>query len=305
MPDVSGPTRWKSSRCQKLDIRGVRYNLRKWGDDSDPPILMLHGTRDSSITFQFVVEHLTKKWCVFAPDWRGHGHSGWVRQGYWFHEFVADLDAILDAIGPGHAIPVVGHSMGGNVASIFAGLRPTRLARLILLDAFGPAIGIPVDVQRIFETYLQQATVHYSRGYEGVAEVAGRLEKANGRLTKAQALFLAEHNTRLDRYGMRRWLFDPCHQRSLPTLRTMEEWAQIWSGIRVPVYLLSSDERSRALAKDVGHDLDARLKLMPGARRLTVAATGHNLHHDAPDKIAAEIEDFLSSPGTLIASPIL
>ena len=61
-------------------------------------ILFLHGTQDSSITFQFVVEHLRDDWCVVAPDWRGHGHSQWVSQGYWLHEFVADLDVLVDAL---------------------------------------------------------------------------------------------------------------------------------------------------------------------------------------------------------------
>lgn len=122
------------SRCVSLTVRGLRYNLRKWGHEGARPILFLHGTQDSSITFQFVVDQLREDWCVVAPDWRGHGHSQWVHQGYWFHELLADLDAIMDALSPSHPVPLVGHSLGGNLAGVYAGLKPDRLTHLISLD---------------------------------------------------------------------------------------------------------------------------------------------------------------------------
>lgn len=268
--------------------------MRQWGNEADPPLLMLHGTRDSSVTFQFVVEQLRQKWCVLAPDWRGHGHSEWVRQGYWLHEFVADLSTLLDLVMPDRPIPIIGHSMGGNIASVFASLRPDKVARLVLLDASGPPLGsVPVDIRNVFETYLGQFQTRRGPVYETVNDVARRLERANRRLSTPQALFLAEHGTGVDRYGYRRWLFDPSHIRSLPTLHTREEWEQMWAGIRAPVFWLSSEERDRAMLRHKDWDVAARQRAMHGARHHIIEGTGHNLQHDAPEMVAQLIEEFL------------
>jgi pimeloyl-ACP methyl ester carboxylesterase len=283
------------STCKTFDIRGVRYNLRKWGNESDPPILFLHGTQDSSITFQFVVDCLRRNWCVWAPDWRGHGHSGWVRQGYWIHEFVADLDALVDSLFPNEAVPIVGHSLGGNIAGVFAGLRPHRLTHLISLDGFGPfADRVPVDVRTTLQKYLQSATYHRQHSaYATVAEAAARLIRANHNLTQEQAMFLAEHSTSLTVDGRRQWLFDPSHQRSFPSLHTMDEWAAVWSAIRVPVYWISSEDIRPDSPVNIPGEMAARLNMVSNIRHLRIQAASHNLHHDAPEKIASAIEDFL------------
>lgn len=151
-----------ASRCETLLVRGVKYNVRRWGSENGRPILFLHGTRDSSITFQFVVEHLQGDWSVVAPDWRGHGQSQWVSQGYWLHEFVADLDVLAGTLFEGRAGPIVGHSLGGNIAGVYAGLRPERLSHLISLDGFGPLVDrVPVDVKEMLSNLL--AVPHASR----------------------------------------------------------------------------------------------------------------------------------------------
>lgn len=296
MLQASSPSVRTVSQCKILDVRGVRYNLRTWGDAAHPPILMLHGTQDSSVTFQFVVDRLRKKWCVYAPDWRGHGHSEWVRQGYWFHEFVADLDALVDILFPGRAVPIVGHSMGGNIAGVFAGLRPDRLSHLISLDGFGPLVDrIPVDILGTLQGYLglaKQERQHSS--YATLGEVAARLARANSNLTQEQALFLAEGSTSMTEDGGRRWLFDPSHQKSLPTLHSMDEWGTISSAIRVPVYWISSEDERPTSPVNVPGELEARSSAISNIRRLRLRGTGHNMHHDAPERVAEEIESFLT-----------
>src|SRR5882672_11361249 len=134
-------------RCEQVSIRGVRYNLRRWGRADARPILFPHGGRDSSITFQFLVDALTQDWSVIAPDFRGHGGSEWCSRGYWLHDVLADLDALFLQILSDQPTAVVGHSMGGNLASVYAGLRPGRISKLVSLDAFGPALHqVPADM---------------------------------------------------------------------------------------------------------------------------------------------------------------
>ena len=292
------PYSGRRSRCEDMVIRGVRYNVRRWGREDARPILFVHGTQDSSMTFQFVVDALRDDWCVVAPDWRGHGHSQWVCQGYWFHDFVADLDILVGELFGDTPIPIVGHSLGGNIASVFAGLRPDRLTHLISLDGFGPLVNhVPVDVKVILSRLLAiPDATREQAGYAGVEGMASRLMKANPRLTPSRAQFLAEHSSTEDGRRGRRWLFDPSQKMSLPSLHSIAEWGHVWADVRVPVLWVSSQDRRPHAPVGVAGEMERRAALMPGVKLVEVPDTGHNLHHDEPDLVAELIERFIADP---------
>ena len=63
----------KPSQSHILQIRGLRYHMRTWGDPRDPKLVLLHGWMDVSASFQFLVDALRRDWYVIAPDWRGFG----------------------------------------------------------------------------------------------------------------------------------------------------------------------------------------------------------------------------------------
>src|SRR5258706_374098 len=99
---------------------------------------MLHGWMDVSASFQFLVDALRRDWRVIAPDWRGFGLSEWAKSdGYWFPDYFADLDRLLEHFQPDSPATLVGHSMGGNVAAMYAGIRPERVAKLVNLEGLG------------------------------------------------------------------------------------------------------------------------------------------------------------------------
>src|SRR5262249_61373974 len=104
----------------------------------DPKLVLLHGWMDVSASFQFLVDALRGDWYVIAPDWRGFGLSQWVASGYWFPDYIADLEALVAQVSPDAPVNGVGHSMGGNVAGLYAGVRPARVAKLALLEGVGP-----------------------------------------------------------------------------------------------------------------------------------------------------------------------
>ena len=127
----------KPSQSHILNVRGLRYHVRTWGDTADPKLVLLHGWMDVSASFQFLVDALRRDWYVIAPDWRGFGLSEWAPDGYWFPDYVADLDVLLRQLSPKAPVNLVGHSLGGNVAALYAGIRPARVARLVNLEGFG------------------------------------------------------------------------------------------------------------------------------------------------------------------------
>ena len=283
------------SRGERLRVRHLTYAIRRWGNPSARPLVLLHGVQDCAATFQFVVDALAQSWNVIAPDWRGHGHSDRAPRDYWIHDFLADLDTLLDELLPEVAIDIVGHSMGGNIGGLYAGLRPDRVRRLVSLDGFGPLVDrVPVNMREALSSFLQPLPGP-GAGYASLDEVAERLVRANHRLPPEKAAFLAEHSTTRDPDGRYRWLFDRSIRSSSPTLHTVAEWGDVWAGATMPVLWIASGD-IRPNAPYFGSQAFAeRHQLLPHAVTRQLTDTGHNLHHDRPSEVAALIEEFLLS----------
>ena len=121
-----------------------------------------------------------------------YGGSDWQPQGYWFADYVADLDALVDEYAPGEPVDIAGHSLGGNVTMTYAGVRPARVRRAISLDGFGIPAGSDDDSPRKFEAWLDALRdPPRFAPYADLGAVADRLQKNNPRLSRERAEFLA------------------------------------------------------------------------------------------------------------------
>lgn len=287
----------RASRESDITIRGLRYHLRLWGEESGATVVLLHGIRDASATFQFLVDCFGRAARYIAPDWRDHGDSESTGSQAWFHDYLADLEHLLEQVAPNEPVDLVGHSLGGNVASVYAGLRPQRVRRLILLDAFGT---LPIA-----ENAWPPLLARWLRGvsskpsmviYESLEALAGKLRKANRRLALDKAWFLAEHLGRRLPDGRYTWRCNVVGNRSMPTLRHIEEWFACWHGMVCPaLWLAAADPRAGAVRAEP--ETFARVVRELGPQSVHVIPhTGHNMHHDAPAEIARLIDDFLDGP---------
>jgi pimeloyl-ACP methyl ester carboxylesterase len=124
-------------RAASQDVRGVEYRVSEWGDADQPLLVLLHGWNDTGSSFQFLVDELKGDWFVIAPDWRGFGESRCRAESYWFPDYIADLDVLLGIYSPKQAARLVGHSMGANVAGLYAGIMPERVAAFVNMEGFG------------------------------------------------------------------------------------------------------------------------------------------------------------------------
>jgi len=124
-------------RHETQKFRGLDHHLIRWGPDSDDPVLVLHGYVDCAASFQFVADEISPELPLCAIDWRGFGGSARNAGGYWFPDYYADLEQFIDTLCPRKPARLVGHSMGANVAMIYAGVRPARVRRLVNLEGFG------------------------------------------------------------------------------------------------------------------------------------------------------------------------
>jgi pimeloyl-ACP methyl ester carboxylesterase len=280
-------------RRRDLTVRGVPYHFREWGPEHAPCLILLHGSRDSGASYQFVVDALQSEWHVVAPDWRGHGSSGWTPGSYWQAEFVADLDGLLDFFAHDRPVTLVGHSMGGNVASLFAGVAPSRVRHLVMLDAVGDLLNrAPINMHEVLQQILQTRYPGEPRVYLGLDGLASQLMLRNPRLDQARAEFLAMEMARPVQGGYVR-CGDPSFRRSQPSLHRTDDWLSIWCHITAPVLIVrSSDARPNSPLNDPAQ-LQSKLAAFSDVRTVIVPETGHNVHHDAPSFIAGAIERFV------------
>ena len=295
MTDTYRPRR--AARSSFVDARGLRHHVRHWGDPRAPALVMVHGWMDVSASFQFVVDALARERHVIAPDWRGFGLSGRAHaDAYWFPDYLGDLDALLDALLPGRAVDLVGHSMGGNVAMVYAGVRPARVRRLVNLEGFGMR---PTEAskapERLREWLDELKAPARMRDYASHDEVAERLVKTNPRLPMDKARWLAQHWSAPNARGRFELLGDPAHKRVNPYLYRVDEILAAWRAIEAPVLLVAaaeSDPWHRFVHTD---EYRERLRAIPRLERATVERAGHMLHHDQPERVASLIEGFVDA----------
>jgi pimeloyl-ACP methyl ester carboxylesterase len=290
-----------------LPVRGLAYHALVWGDPGGataecPLLLLLHGWMDVGASFQFMVDALAalegERRCIVAPDWRGFGRSSpGGSDSYWFPDYLGDLDALIDALSPAQPVDLLGHSMGGNVAMSFAGVRPERVRRLVNLEGFGMPAARPQQAPKRLRQWLDELKAPATlRPYADAAAVAERLMKTNPRLRADKAAWLATQWAAPDVGGRWHLLADAAHKRVNPVLYQADEVIETWARIVAP--LLWVEGADTDVAKWWGDryprsEFDARLTRVPRVERGTLPDCGHMLHHDQPEALAARLLRFL------------
>jgi pimeloyl-ACP methyl ester carboxylesterase len=297
VPRLPGRSRW-------VDARGLRHHVTEWGlpapTDDRPLLVLLHGWMDVGASFQFLVDALRTPRCIVAPDWRGFGLTqAPPTDSYHFVDYLGDLDALLRTLAGGRPIDLVGHSMGGNVAMSWAGVRPEHVRRLVNLEGFGLPRTDPAAAPRRLRQWLDElAKPARLRSYESLDDVAARLQANNPLLSPARAAWLAPHWAQRGDDGRWHVRGDPAHKRVNPVPYRVEEVLAAWKAITAPVLWVEGDRTD--VQKWWGHryprsEFEERLAVVADARRHVLSPCGHMLHHDQPEALAALIDDFLDA----------
>lgn len=287
----------KPSRSEFLEIRGRRLHIRRWGRDDAPLLVLLHGWCDVSASWQFVVDALAGDWNIVAPDWRGFGLSQWNDDVYWFPDYIADLDAILFHYAPDEPVRLVGHSLGGNAACIYSGIRPSRIRKLVNLEGLGLRRYRPEEAVERYANWLDQLRDTPSfRSYPDRAAFAARLQKENPRLSDGAAAYLAGHLGESDGQGGIRLAADPYHRWVNPVIYRVEEAMALWRQVSAPVLWVTAADSYvfKQLFSLDSPEYRERIACFRDIREAVVDDAGHNMHHDQPQRVARLVEDFLA-----------
>lgn len=284
---LAGPTS-HSAISQRLRLHYV-----DWGNEDAPPLILQHGGRDHCRSWDWVAQELRKDWHVIAPDLRGHGDSAWSAEGHYPIEgLVYDFAQIIHTLGYDQ-VSIVGHSLGGNVATRFAGLYPHKVRKLVNIEGLGP-VPTPHTVNDIagdMREWIEgkrAAAARIPRRYPSLEAAFARMKEENGFLTDEQARHLTLHGTSRNEDGTWSWKFDPYLNVWPPTDISYAEKTTLWEAITCPVLLMFGlDSFAKSPARDgrIAHFREAALVEYENA--------GHWLHHDQLDRFLADLKAFL------------
>lgn len=283
----------RQPRSERVAVRGVDYHVTRWGDARDPALFFLHGWGDTGSTIQFVVDALSDRWQVIAPDWRGFGRSTAVAGGYWFPDYVADLHELLAQLSPEEPARLVGHSMGANIAGLYAGVMPERVAAFVNAEGFGLADSDPEDAPKNYRRWIEASAVggRFSI-YASFDELVPRILKRSPRLSLDRAHFVAREWANRGADGVVRLRADPAHKLPNPVLYRRAEAAACWRQVKAPVLLVMGENTDFASGAKAWIDPDPERQPFRGAPRVVLPEAGHMLHFEAPEALARSIDDF-------------
>jgi pimeloyl-ACP methyl ester carboxylesterase len=288
----------RTARSEYVPIRNLQYHVQVWGQPAPDktPLVMVHGWMDVAASYQFVVDAFSQDHYVIAPDWRGYGKTAANQaDNFWFPDYLADLEFLLDHYAPTGQVNLVGHSMGGNVAMLYAGVRPERIRRLVNLEGFGMPPTVPAQAPGRYAKWMDELKALH-RGEMALSGVARRLTKTNPRLSADKAEWLARHWAAENVDGSWSILGDAAHKITNANLYKEDEVLEIYKRINMPLLAVEASDNSLdqwwkgtfTLAQ-----YHERLKNVPHAQVARIDDAGHMMHHDQPEILAGLIERFI------------
>jgi pimeloyl-ACP methyl ester carboxylesterase len=196
--------------------------------------------------------------------------------------FIYDLAQLIHSRGLA-PVTIIAHSLGGSIATRFAGSFPDQLRRLIAIEGLGPSpkleakrAATPIDERlATWVGELRQLAARQPRRYVSIEDAFARMRDENRHLSEAQALHLTRHGVRQNEDGTFSWKFDNYIRASTPYDMTPEEVRHLWSRVTCPTLLVYGSESWASNPAE-----DGRAAHFPNARVELIQGAGHWVHHD-------------------------
>lgn len=273
----------------------LKMHYLVWGDETKPPLILVHGTRDHARSWDRVAKALVDRYCVYVPDLRGHGDSDWAIGGdYSIIDYALDLHALGEAIGR-EPYTMVAHSLGGGVTLQYAGAFPEKVKRIVTIEGLGGlgwASGVrrPAHVRmREWVESMRKLEGRQLHAYPSIAAATERMVAANRHLSPELAHHLTETGVRhAPDDGGYTWKFDNYTHAGSPYEFNMEDARDLWNQIRCPILIIWGAESWGARWENL--DLSA----FHTYRQARVENAGHWVHHDQFDVFMGLLNDFLA-----------
>ena len=286
----AGPT------SQSFISQRLRLHYVDWGNPDAPPLILQHGGRDHSRSWDWVAQELRGDWHVIAPDLRGHGDSAWSADGnYAMDAFVYDFAQLVHTLGQDQ-VSIVAHSLGGNIATRYAALYPDKVRKLVNIEGLGPSPQIRAEIEakgiaerlREWIEGKRKAAGRLPRRYPSLEAAFTRMKEENAFLSDEQARHLTVHGAIRNEDGTYSWKFDNYLNVWPVGDISYDEQEKLWDAITCPMLLLYGADSWAS-----NPERDGRLAHFNTARVVEYEDAAHWLHHDQFDRFVAELNAFL------------
>lgn len=275
----------------KLNLAGCECSIGEWNPDGKTVVLAFHGWLDNLATFETLVNYLPDIRFI-AVDFPGHGHSAHLEKGksYYFLDGLYLIDDLIAHFELSKA-NLLGHSMGGAIATVYAAVQPERVNKLLLIEALGPitspensalsTLTKAVSERRLLKNKRKPIYQTFEQALATRAEVSeispGLIKPLVERaLTKVDKGYTWRADSRL----------------RIPSAIRMSEQqiTQLIPNIEASTLLIEAE--NGLLSQKNAHHIQQR-KTLVKSLELHVLAGGHHLHLEYPEKIANILSEFL------------
>jgi pimeloyl-ACP methyl ester carboxylesterase len=272
----------------------LRLHYLDWGNVEAPHMLLIHGVHDHCHTWDWFASEFADDFHIVAPDLRGHGDSEWLR-GSSYHQvdYVYDIAQLVRQaeLDP---VVVVGHSMGGTLAAIYAGLYPQQVSKLVLMEGVGLWPGVfedstPAQQLRAWIDNTRQLAGRLPKRYGSQEDALSRMREANAHLSDEQVRHLTTHGSNQNEDGTFSWKYDN-YTHAFPVHRMQQdETVSIWEEISSPTLIINSRGGFSHRIGQNGTSTHFR-----NCSMIDVADAGHWVHHDRLNEVVVATRNFLA-----------
>lgn len=274
----------------------LRLHYLDWGNPDAPPLILQHGGRDHCRSWDWVAEELRHDWHVICPDLRGHGDSAWSPEGHYaIVSHVYDFAQLIHTLDL-EDVTIIAHSLGGNIATRYAGLYPDKVRKLVNIEGLGPspeakaqmpALGSPERLRTWIED-KRKASGRAPKRYPTLEAAYTRMKEENAFLSDEQARHLTIHGANRNEDGTWSWKFDNYLNVWSPIDIPPADLENLWRAITCPILMLWG---LKSFASSPGQD--GRMDYFQNATLIEYPDAGHWLHHDQLDRFLTDVKAFI------------
>lgn len=295
MTEAQTPAPSVTSRTERIPVGSIELCVHRCSPSSPDgrTALLLHGFMDAGGTWDHVAHRLCRAgFDVVAPDLRGFGASDWIGPGGYYHfaDYVIDVSRLVEKLDP-ERLFLVGHSMGGAVASLFTGTFPERVERLAILEGLGPVAMEPSLAPDRMQSWLRgmKKIDGRARYIQSVDQAAERLAIYHPNIPRAVLVDRAHKLMRRDDSDRLVWAFDPMHRTTSPSPFNVHAFCSFLQRITCPTLFVSGGPTG-------WHPPDEaeRLEHIAGVERVELSEAGHMMHWTSPERLAEELLAFFA-----------
>ena len=280
---------------KKLNVRGLNYQIQEWGKPNKPLLFLLHGWMDCGASFKFMAEYLKDDFFLVAPDWRGFGETDHAL-GYWFADYYADLEFILNEYSPDRAVDLVGHSMGGNIALMYSGIRPERVARVMSLEGLGLADTQSESTPQYFARWLDEVALDQkTKIYPDLETLKVSIRTGNPSLSEEMVTELTYLWAKpYGKLGQMQLKHDHIHRYPSPLRYNFQDTLAAWRQVTAEAAIVMAQDSSFYRRYLRSGRIDDAVSSLPMTQEsvFLVQDASHMLHLEQPSSVASVIRSF-------------